>query len=233
MNGLKKGLHTKLAFIFGGIYLILFAVYFLGYYTEVSDLFVYLDLIFSRISYFLIPMIAGVVTLVTYSAQNLKSALIRLLPLSLVRLIYFVAYFYLFLTEGGVGGAGVVILSVVLAIADALFAYVLSLIVFIIIKNVVLKMGGDLRCAIETRTAVDFKDPISLSAALISILPAAVFLAGEIGDTVSFIMNYGFSFTVGEIIYTVLFYIFDFSLFFIHYILVILTKNLIVKGYVR
>lgn len=233
MNFSGKGLYAKVSLIFGGIYLFLFTLYFLLFYIEGFEFFVYIDLILNRLTYLLLPIVAGAVTFICESFLGGTYALTRLIPLSLMRLIYFIPYFYLSFMGSGARTPEALLLGTSVAIADALFAYALSFIVFILLKKLTGRSGADAKEVLVRKTALDFSDPFSLGIAIASLLPTLFFLAGEIADTVSFFFSYGASFTAGELIYTVFCYLFDFSLFFIHYYAVICTKNYVIRRRVK
>ncbi len=229
----KKGLCLKATLAFAGAYIFSFIIYYFGnhLFTE-TDVFLYIDIFFNKAVYLLLPVLAGVIALIFFAYGKLSSALLVMIPLISVRITYFLPYFYLSFILDGLDTADSILFGILFAVGDAVLAYILSVLIFFAMKIIIEKKSGkDASVAHELskKTVLDFSDPVCLSFMSVAFLCFLYFFISEIANTVSFIITYSFNFTVSEIIYTVICYIYTLILLFIHYYAQVIIKNKIIE----
>lgn len=227
----KKNLYLKAAASFASVYLLTFIIYYLGNHILSSgEILIYADIFLSKLTYLMLPIAAGVITLIFSVYESTKGAMLRLIPLSLCRMIYFIPYFYLVFFMRGMNSIDSILLSLLSSISDAALSYALTLAICFLLRFIITKRTKTpIADALAKRTELDFSDPVSASLAIICGFVSVYFIITEIGDTVSFLINYGLTFTLPEIIYTLISYILDAALFFIHYYVIAAVKNRIIE----
>ena len=77
---------------------------------------------------------------------------------------------------------------------------------------------------------MDFKNPLSLAFAIVSLLGFSYYFIYEIIDTVVILISYSGTLTLGEIAYMFFAYLFDIALIFAYYFAISSTKNLIIAS---
>ncbi len=210
-------------------YLASYAVFHISSYVSSAAFFFYLNEFVKRGTYLLLPLIASAAMLVTSAYTTLSKTLLRAIPFSLVRIVYFLPYFYMYNYAYGMGydTSEALLFGLLLSVGEAIIVYILSVIVFLILRAIVRRLGGkDEFCAsIEKETCLDFSDPVASAFAIISAAAFLYFLVYEIINTVGFISEYGASAKPGEIIYMIVSYLYDIALFFIHFYALAISKN--------
>lgn len=183
-----------------------------------------------RLSLSVFPVTAAVA--IVRDGLNFKKAALRALIISAMRFLTSFAYSYMFL-----------IFATTMRTAEALtFAPIISIPLVLIYFLLILACYGFIRLGFVIKkadfsssseyfplSATDFKNPVSLG---ILFFPLAIFafeFISEIIGTVSFFIDYGTSFRIGEIIFMVASYLFILLKLVISVLLPALLANKILK----
>ena len=90
-NGYKLLLNASLSL--GAIYFFTFIIYYLANYIYIGDFFYYAWQFIQRAVYLILPIAASVIILVRSAYSSKGRAALYAIPLSLVRIFYFIPYF--------------------------------------------------------------------------------------------------------------------------------------------
>ena len=232
MNFNNKGFAKNSTIYIFFVYLASFLIYYLSEFIFFDyDFISYVRIYTNKLTYLLVPIVCGLITLIVYTFSGTKKALLTLIPITLVRLVYYVPYFYLVFIYDNFDSLESLFFAFFLSLGEAAIVYLICIAVFILLKSIIKKRmndEADFENAITEKTQLDFQNPVSFAFIAVSFLAFLYFFIYEIVNTISFIIQYSFSFTATEIIYTVLSYIFDILLLLIHYFALSYIKNIII-----
>ena len=228
-NGYKLLLNTAL--ILGAGYFLTFIVYYLANYIYIGEVFYYVWQFIQRAVYLIMPIAAAVIILVRSAYSRPSLAALYAIPLAAVRMLYFIPYFYLLVLTEGFDSVESLCYGTLLSLFEAVVSYALTMIIFAAMRFIIARRASDTAIGevIARKTVLDFGDPVSL--AFLSVCGASFlyFFIKEIINTVSFISEYGISFSASEIIYTVISYILDVLMPLFYYFIISCIKNKIIE----
>ena len=224
-NGLTKRctLYLSIGYIFA------FLIYYLANYIfyDISAL-SYVWIFTQKLIYLLMIFIAATVMLIFYALGEKRHGYLSLIAFSLIRMIYFIPYFYLIFIYDGFDSVEALLFGLLSALADAAIFYLLALLALGVMLLIIKKSnqgGTPIDELIIKPTRLNFADPICLAFTVLSLLGFAYLFINEVIDTVSFIINYSGNLLTLEIIYIIFSYIFDLSLIFVYYFALSFIKN--------
>lgn len=210
-------------------YLLTYALYHVTYYVLNYEWLHYVQLFVQKATYLLIPLTASAVTLAISAYRGVKEALLRAISLSLVRMIYFIPYFYMmnYTSMWGFASSEAILYALLLALGEVIISYILSALIFALMRFTVKKMlrSDDFPTAMDRYATLDFDNPVSVAFMVCSLLAFLYFFISEIIDTVRFFVDSSGSFYTAEIIYIIVSFVFDISLLFIHFFTLCFVKN--------
>lgn len=214
---------------FALLYLFTYALYHITYYVVSSAALVYINGFVNKATYLLVPILGSVLTLVASSHTGTKSALIRSISFYLVRMIYFVPYFYMlnYSYSFGYDSLEALFIAIPLSLIEAAIVYLVSTLIFLLMKYIICKRVGEEKLAteLEGKVTLNFSSSVCIAFTVISALSFLYFLVLEIIDTVSFLTEVRGTAKVGELIYIMISYVFDVALFFLHFFAMAFVKN--------
>lgn len=229
MNLKTHGLTKRCTlYLLGGYFLSFLLFYFANYLYFGEPILSYIWIFAQKLIYFLPPFVAAVVTLILYASDKKHSAFLSLIAFSAVRMIYFIPYFYLIFIYDGFDSVESISFGFLASVAEAIIAYILTLLAFCVMLLVIKKTdrhGLHLSEHIAKPTELDFRNPVSLAFAILSLIGFSYFFIKEIVDTVTFVIDFSSTVTTGEILYMICSYLFDLSLIFIYYFVISYIKN--------
>lgn len=231
MNSQTKNLIKKATVgLFIG-YFLTFLLFYLTNYISDTLASAYIWLFAQKVTYLLPLMITAAITLTLFCLFGKRVAYTALIPFSVVRIIYFIPYLYLQFIFDGFDSIEAILYGGLLALAEAVLSYALSLAIFGIMLFTVKKANAG-RASLEDivfkKTTLDFLNPLSLAFAIVSLLGFSYYFIAEIVDTVVILVSYSGNLTLGEIAYMIFAYVFDIALIFAYYFTLVFIKNLIV-----
>ena len=210
-------------------YLLTYALYHVTYFVFDSEWLHYVQLFVRKATFLLIPLASSAVTLAISAYRSTKEALLRAIPLSLVRMIYFIPYFYMmnYTDMWGFASSEAILYALLLALGEVILSYVISVLVFALMYFIVKRKLGsdDFSVVMDRYASLNLESPVSVSFMVCSVLVFLYFFISEIIDTVSFFKQASGSFYTAEIIYIVISFIFDIALLFIHFFTLCYVKN--------
>ena len=216
-----------------GLFLGYFLIFLLFYVTNYLSDSMYVWMFASKLVYLLPLLITGMITLTFYCALGKTVAYIALIPFALVRVIYFLPYFYLQFVLDSYDSTEALLYGALSALGEAALAYALSLLVFGAMLFII-KISNKGRATLDTiifkKTTLDFQNPLSLAIAIVSLIGFSYYFISEIVDTFTILLTYGATLTIGEVAYMLFAYLFDIALIFAYYFTLVFIKNLIVAS---
>lgn len=232
-----KGLYTRASLVLTLAYFATFlAFYFANVLYSDKAVFAYIWYLVQKATFLLLPLISAMLVLISDTYLGMKSALVKLIPLSLAKLIYSLPYYYLYLVYDIYDSTEAILFALVQAITEAVFLYIFTLIIFLVMRaflGAFNKRGEPRDALLAKKTTLNFLDPVSRTFALSSLLCFLYFFTVEIIDTVSVISKYSGRLRSGEIAYMVFSYCFDVFLLAAHYLVLSFVKNYIAEYRIR
>ena len=214
-------------------YFLTFLLFYITNYLSDSLTLAYVWMFAEKITELLPLLVTATVTLTLYCAASKKAAYLALIPFSAVRVVYFLPYFYLQFIFDGYDSVESLLFGALSALGEATIAYAFTLLIFGVMLLVVKKANrgrASLEDIIFKKTTLDFKNPLSLAFAIVSLLGFSYYFIYEIIDTVVILISYSGTLTLGEIAYMFFAYLFDIALIFAYYFAISSTKNLIIAS---
>jgi hypothetical protein len=194
-----------------------------------SVILVYVSEMVNRSTYLLLPMLSSVVMLVASIYVGPRRAILCGIPMILTRLIYFVPYFYMmnYVYALGYATAEAIPLAIAIALCEAAVNFGICVLLFFLMRLLLTKLsaGKELGALVEEHTGIFSSSPMTTVIRIISGAATLYFLINEIIDAVSFLIKYLDSIRAGEFLYMCWLFIFDASLFFIHFLVISYVKN--------
>lgn len=223
----ERRIYVKTTIFLLILHVITFVIsYFSTFLFSDSDAAGYVYLFSKKATYLLAPSLLAAAMLLSSAEAGTRSSLLFAIIPGLTRLVYSLPFFTLSFISDGVEIGISLLAAAGLSLIEASAFYMISILLFLIMNFIIKrKSGTDVKTALEERTVLNFYEPVSLAFATVSVIAAAYFVIVEIVDTVSFLLSYG-GFYPGEIVYTVISYIFDISVFFINYYALCKFKNM-------
>ena len=231
MNFKDKRLFLNFALILSGIYLLNLCLYYFSNHILDSDFVYYIHSFLNRSLYFLLPTASAAVIFTSYPFIGYKKSLISAIALSSVRAIYSLPYFFILYALNGNTIQKSLLLSFLSSIAEICIAYIFMLMIFFLLKLIVIKRGDiSLKEAMIKKTKLDFSNPVSFAFILISCLIFLYLFTSEIVNTISFIIDYSFTFTTEELLYTLVSYLLSIAIPLLCYATLAFIKNKIIES---
>ena len=140
-----KKLYSRSALILAAAYFATFLLYYNSTYLYDSTVLTYAFIFIQRLSYLLLPAIGSVITFTTAPFIGKRAALIRLIPLVLLRFIFFVPYFYLIFVIAHFGSAFGLLYALIVSTLEAALAYLISYLAFLLLCHI-MKKRSKKRC---------------------------------------------------------------------------------------
>ena len=210
-------------------YLLTYALYHITYFVFNYEWLYYVQLFVRKATYMLIPLASSAVILAISAYKSTKEALLRAIPLSLVRMLYFIPYFYMmnYTDMWGFASGEAILYALLFAFGEVIISYVICILVFALMYLIVKKKSGeeDFSAVMDKYASLNLESPVSIAFMICSSLVFVYFFVMEIIDTVSFIKDASGSFYTSEIIYIIASFIFDIALLFIHFFTLCYVKN--------
>ena len=210
MNFNSRRLFLNFSLMLCPIYLFNFLLYYFANHFFDSDILYYFSLFASKALYFLIPLMGCALMLAARPFVSTRALALSSIGFAAARLVYSLPYFYISLIASGFYQTDAAIYAIGSAIIEAVIVYGATLLVSFL-YNLITRERSELSYdeAVVKPTRLDFSDPISLSFALSSLLVFCYYFVTEVVRTVSFIIDYSFSFTAEELIFTLASYLSD------------------------
>ena len=233
-----KNLYAKASLLLlGGYFLTFLTFYFANVLFYDTAVFSYLWYFVQKATFLLLPLLSALLTLIAYAYSGFKLALVALIPLSTVKAVYSLPYYYLnFVYEPYYDSVDALLLAAVRSILEIAALYAFTLIIFFIMKLILDLLGKkkeSYKTLLSKKTTLDFADPVSLTFMICALLCFAYFFVGEIIDTASIIAKYEARLTGAEIVYMIFSYVFDVILLALHYLALSYLKNYIIDKRVK
>ena len=200
-------------------------------YTD-KAFFAYLWYLVQKATFLLLPLISALLVLIADTYLGMRSALVRLIPLSLAKLIYSLPYCYLDFVYDIYDSTEAILLAIACAVFEAIALYAFTLLIFLAMRYflaVFNKTKEPRDMLLAKKTTLNFADPVSRTFAISSLLCFLYFFIVEIVDTISVISRYSGRLRGGEIGYIVFSYVFDVLLLAAHYFALSYVKNYIAE----
>ena len=211
-------------------YFLSFLIYYIPNFVVESEFLAYFSTFVRRCSYLLIPISAAYIAFIASSFLGVRWAVLRLIPMTLVRMIYLLPLFYLMLLSDGFDSQEGLLIGLALSLGEALIAYGLTILLFFAMRFIQgYKREGDRSCDLLPSDWLDFSNRTSLACALVSFAAFLYFFISEIVDTVLYIIKYSGYYRTGEIVYIIFSFVYDILLLFVYYLTFILIKRLLSK----
>lgn len=211
-------------------YFLSFLIYYIPNFAVESEVLAYISTFVRRCVYLLIPISAAYIALIGASFLGVKWAVLRLIPMMLVRMIYLLPLFYLMLLADGFDSIEGLLIGLGLSLGEALIAYGLTLLLFFAMRFIQgYKRDTDTSCDLLPSNWLDLSNKTNLACALVSLAAFLYFFVSEIIDTVLYIIKYNGYYRTGEIIYIIFSFIYDIALLFVYYLTFILIKRILSK----
>ena len=229
-----KGLYTRASLVLTLAYSMTFLSFYLAnsLYTD-KAFFAYLWYLVQKSTFLLLPLVSAMLTLLADSYLGMKKALVRLIPLSLAKMIYSLPYYYLyFVYDIYYDSIDALFLGFIQATFEVIFLYLFTLLIFLVMRyflGVFGRRGETKDKLLAKKTVLNFADPVSRTFALSSLLCFLYIFIVEIIDTISIVSRYSGRLRGGEIAYIVFSYCFDVLLLALHYFVLSLIKNYIAE----
>lgn len=204
-------------------------------YTD-KAFFSYLWYLVQKATFLLLPLISALLALIAEAYLGMKSALVRLIPLSLVKMIYSLPYYYLYFVYDIYDSGEAIFFALIQAVAEAIFLYAFTLVIFLLMRYLLgafNKKNEAKDTLLAKKTVLNFSDPVSLTFSVSALLCFLYFFIVEIVDTVSVVERYSGRLRGGEIVYIVFSYVFDVLLLAVHYFALAYVKNYIAEYRIR
>ncbi len=234
MNFNKKGLVRNLTLYLSGVYLLFFIVcYIKDFVFPQANFFFYLDIFLDKLISLLPPSISALIALIFSGfGKNKITPYAVMIPTSVSRIIYVLPYFYIKnILDGYISGKAF-LYSAIYALADIFLNYLLSLIVYLVIRAVIRIRAGrivSLPFYLKEKTELNVADPIACAFLTVSFIGFLYFFIAEIINTVSYIISYSFNFTSSDLILAVVSYIYIVFLLFVYFFTLAHIKNKILE----
>ena len=230
----NENLYTKASLL---LLLGYFATFMVFYLSNVlfsgSAALAYVWIFLQRATYLLMPLLSALLILIADAYLGMGAALLRLIPIALVKAVYTLPYYYLLLVYDPLyDSIDALFFALVQTVLECVILYVLVLLLFLAMRfilNISTKTGAPKAEVIAEKTVLDFKNPVSFTFMISALLSFLYHLIAEIIDTVSIIKTYQARLLGKEIIYMVFSYAFDVLLLVVYYFALVCVKNLIVK----
>ncbi len=211
-------------------YFVTFLIYYLPSFVFESEVLSYISSFLRKGLYLLIPTCAAFVAFIVSTANGVRWAVTRLIPMTLSRIIYLLPIFYLMLLSEGYDSIEGVTIGLAISIGEAAIAYGVTVLVFFLMRFIQgYKREGARESDLTSDDAFDLSNKTSLGAFIVSAVAFLYFFIAEIVDTVKYIVEYSGSYRTGEIVYIVTSFIFDIALLFVYYFAFIFIKRIILK----
>ena len=228
----NRNLYTRASLILLLVHFATFLIMYLAEFIFKSGFFTVLWYYVQKTTFLLIPLVSGLLTLIADAFLGTRAALLRLIPLSLAKLIYSIPFYYLqFVYDTFYDSVDAILLSLLQSLIESIVLYIFSLIIFIMMKCFlwILNDGRSNRELLAKDTVLDFHDPVSATFMICTALCFVYWLVDEIITTVSTISSYA-TLTAGEIIYMLVSYVIDIALLALYYVALSRIKNAIIKS---
>ena len=211
MEKLKKSFKLSLLSVAIINFFAFLSYYVLEYLTSVDALLTVSNFIESLIGSFL-PVFTAVLIFFSYTFASKKRAFVHAIALTLTRLIYFAPFYYVYYMNSGYDTADSLILLALHSFILLLLLYGESVILFLFMVFIAKKFDRENRVPNEKLLAenspFDFGKPMTRAIFFASLIRFLVNLAEEIYDTTLFLIEYGDTLKVSEIVYMVISYLF-------------------------
>ena len=233
----NKGLYTRASLILTLAYFATFLSFYFSYVLFYDkSFFSYLWYFVQKSTFLLLPLVSATLILIEESYCGMKSALIKLIPLSFAKAIYSLPYYYLYFVYDIYDSIEALSFAFIQSLVEVLLLYIFTFIIFFIMRSLLkafnksTKSHGEI---LSKRTVLNFSDPVSLTFMISAVLCFLYFFVVEIVDTVSIISRYSARLRGGEIAYMVFSYFFDVLLLAVHYLVLAYVKNRIINYRLR
>ena len=231
-----KGLYTRASLLLTLAYFVTFlSFYFANVLYADKAFFVYLWYLVQKSTFLILPLVSAMLTLLAESYLGMKSALARLVPLSLAKVIYSLPYYYLYFVYDIYDSSEAIVFALLQALLEVAFLYLFTLLIFLMMRFAIdaFSRKAPRYMLLAKKTVLNFSDPVSRTFALFSLLSFLYFFTVEIIDTVSIVSRYSGRLRGEEIAYIVLSYCFDVFLLAVHYFVLSYIKNHIAEYRIR
>ena len=230
----EKTLFKRTLILLSALYFLTFLVYHLLIRTIGGAVCAYAFFYFHEIIEFALPVIAALSLFATYTQSGSGRMLLRALPYALATVLFRFPYHAFEYAYEGIEIGGVMLFSALNALLSALVAYletvVLCLLIRIVTERVAYKRGYSGREALVAAPAFNLEIPINLGILSASGAMLVYKLVLEIIDTVTYFINYGSSYRIGEIAYMTFRYLFLLALALGVHFTVAVIKNKALRG---
>ena len=223
-----RKLFSTLPLLFAGGYLLSFIIYYVSNYLVITDVTAYIWLFVNRLTYLLFPLITAVSVFVSAPFVGSLKALLGATGQVAARIIYFVPYFYLKYIVEGFSSIECLGIGLFLSLGEAIITFLAVALIYTVMKLILERGGADKKARIFEPTRLDFASVTAVAIAVPSALASVYFLIGEIADSVSFIIDYGFDFNMSEIIFLTVSYIFDILIAPVYFFVLTFIKNRVI-----
>lgn len=230
----EKTLFKRTLILLAALYFLTFLIYHLFIRMIGGAVSAYAFFYFHEIIEFALPVIAALSLYATYTVGGSGLMLLRALPYALATVLFRFPYHAFEYAYEGIEIGGVMLFSALNALLSALVAYletvVLCLLIRIVTERVAYKRGYSGREALVAAPAFNLEIPINLGILSASGAMLVYKLVLEIIDTVTYFINYGSSYRIGEIAYMTFRYLFLLALALGVHFLTASIKNRVLKA---
>jgi hypothetical protein len=181
-------------------------------------------------------MLVAATMLVVYALKGTKSAIVCAIIASLGRLLFTLPYYYIiYIYNYGYDSVESITLSLFSSVGIIAFTVIGAFLSLWIAVMIIRKSEGDVKSSIvysleENQATADFSSGANRAILIFAAIRLIRGLISEIIDTVTFFLEYGLDYTIGEIVTIMCNYVLLFALVAIAYLVGVKVKNLIVKS---
>lgn len=222
-----KSVINRALLIFSTASLTLFLISFIPIYVleleEIPQFYTYFSMYATEIVSWLLPCVCAVILTVICARYDLRTALIKGIPLTLTNLIYTVPYYYLIGIAYGLDSIESILLSLGVSTAYLLIFYAHTALLFLAARYLLsrtkaidsLSVGGML----------DLSSPATLGIFAVSAIEFVIKLCVELWQSVSYFIEYAGDYRGDDILYMVIRFIFILGMLFVAHAVCFKTKN--------
>ena len=210
-------------------FLLFMASYIPTYLLEVEKLpeaYSYFVMYFTELEGWLTATVAAVFLMVIYTRDSKKAALRSAIPLTLVKLIYTLPYYYLLGISYRLDSIESIMLSLLASIFHLLVFYLHAALLFAVAKYVFTRREKNAPCHLSEGSIFDLDHRATLSIFAISFAEFIIRILMEIRQAVSYFVDYAGDYKADDIFYMIFRFIFVLAMIFVSHSICYKAKKL-------
>ena len=211
-----KSVINRASLIFSAVNLALFLTSFVPIYVleleEIPQIYAYFSMYSTEIVGWLLPCVCAVILSTICARYDLRTALVRGIPLTLTNLVYTVPYYYLIGIAYRLDSVESILLSLGVSAAYLLLFYAHSALLFLVARYLLTRAKP--RDSLSESGMLDLSCPATLSLFAVSAIEFVIRLCIELWQSVSYFIEYAGDYRGDDILYMVIRFIFILGMLF-------------------